>query len=175
MTDEAARRRPYVKPGSVKQFFINLASDPALRFQIEATEERVAFSHKENKDVLDTFNERLTKAEAMAGDTAELNRKLELLTKMEVQIKAFETKLKFVDDLEGQVKKGLKKIDGVDHNLTRMETAIEHVMLRDFSSAGEIEVPLVNTGIDGRLQMLEEKLEAVQTRLDILSIHRSAD
>ncbi|WP_394693146.1 hypothetical protein [Hyphobacterium sp.] len=52
----------------------------------------------------------------------------------------------------------------------RIERTVERIALMDFSDASEIEIPVVNTGIEGRLQVLEEKLEAVQKRVDVISL-----
>jgi len=52
----------------------------------------------------------------------------------------------------------------------RIECTVERIALMDFSDASEIEIPVVNTGIEGRLQLLEEKLGALQRRIDVVSL-----
>lgn len=146
MTDSAARRK-YKKPGPLKQFFINLATDPALAFRLDAAEERQQSTSRDNKEAVEALAER---------------------------VKAFEEAGAQLDKKSAKLDAALKRVKEVDAGFQRVETAVAQIMMRDFSSATEIEVPLVNTGIEGRLQMLEEKLEALQTRLDIISVQRSA-
>jgi hypothetical protein len=153
MTDSAARRN-YKKPGPLKQFFINLATDPALAFRIDAAEERQQFASRDNKEAVEALAERVKAFEEASA-----------------QLDAFQAQL---DKKSAKLDAALKRVKEVDAGFQRVETAVAQIMMRDFSSATEIEVPLVNTGIEGRLQMLEEKLEALQTRLDIISVQRSA-
>jgi hypothetical protein len=58
----------------------------------------------------------------------------------------------------------------LDMRFRRVERTVERIALMDFSDASEIEIPVVNTGIEGRLQVLEERLEAVQKRVDVISL-----
>lgn len=58
----------------------------------------------------------------------------------------------------------------LDMRFRRIERTVERIALMDFSDASEIEIPVVNTGIEGRLQVLEERLEALQKRVDVISL-----
>jgi hypothetical protein len=58
----------------------------------------------------------------------------------------------------------------LEFRFRRIERTVERIALMDFSDASDIEIPLVNTGIEGRLQVLEERLEALQKRADLLSL-----